>query len=68
MSAENPVHLVFDPSLKVAGQVLEGSVELYWPEAVDKNIEEVIIKLRGELSTYVCLGLLYILLYAVLTL
>lgn len=53
MSAEEPVRLIFDPSTKVAGQVIEGAVDLHWPTAIDKNIEEVILKLRGEINTYV---------------
>ncbi|KAI0802074.1 hypothetical protein BC629DRAFT_1438618 [Irpex lacteus] len=51
MSAEEPVRLIFDPSTKVAGQVIEGAVDLHWPTAVDKNIEEVVLKLRGEINT-----------------
>ncbi|KAI0087767.1 hypothetical protein BDY19DRAFT_994662 [Irpex rosettiformis] len=51
MSAEEPVRLLFDPSMIVAGQVLEGAVDLYWPIVIEKKIEEVIVKLRGELRT-----------------
>jgi hypothetical protein len=53
MSNDDPIRLLLDPSLKVAGQVLEGAVDLYWPGIREKNIEEVVLKLRGKLKTYI---------------
>ena len=49
----NAINLVFDPHLRVAGEVVEGSVDLYFPKLRDDNIEEVHVKLRGFFATYV---------------
>lgn len=57
MSTDDPVQLLFDPSLKIAGQDLEGAVDLYWPGIQEKDIDEVVLKLRGTLSTYVIYAL-----------
>ncbi|KAI0345946.1 hypothetical protein BDW22DRAFT_1353585 [Trametopsis cervina] len=53
MSADEPVRLLFDPSLKVAGQRIEGAVEVYWPGVIEKKIEELVVKLRGTILTSV---------------
>lgn len=47
----NAINLVFDPHLHVAGEVVEGSVDLYFPKLRDDNIEEVHVKLRGFIAT-----------------
>lgn len=60
MDKDTPaVRLVFDPRVRVEGETVEGEVHLYFPTLREDNIEEVHIKLRGSLQTYVprCLGL-----------
>lgn len=46
--------LVFDQkALRVPGEVITGKVHLYFPTLVADNVEEVHIKLRGSIVTYV---------------
>ena len=48
------VNLVFDARrLRVAGETIEGEVHLYFPKLMEDNVEEVHIKLRGAVRTYV---------------
>ena len=48
------VNLIFDPKrVRVAGETLEGEVDLYFPKLMEDKIEEVHVKLRGAIVTYV---------------
>lgn len=45
--------LLFDPRVpRVAGETIEGEVDLYFPTLVADNVEEVHVKLRGSVLTY----------------
>ncbi|EKM51572.1 uncharacterized protein PHACADRAFT_150064 [Phanerochaete carnosa HHB-10118-sp] len=51
--ALDAVNLVFNSRLHVAGEFVEGAVDLYFPKLVEDDIEEVHIKLRGAIMTLV---------------
>ena len=49
--------LIFDPKVpRVPGQVLDGEAHIYFPTLLSDNIEEVHLKLRGSIVTYVWLS------------
>ena len=45
------IQLVFEPTLKVAGEVIKGTVQLNFPGLIKAKIEEVHVKLRGTVYT-----------------
>ncbi len=45
-----PITLLFAPSMRVGGEVLQGEVELRFPQILQDEIEEVHVKLRGKVS------------------
>jgi hypothetical protein len=53
MSSEDTIRLEFDASLKVAGEQIHGEVHLHFPSLIKDKIEEVHVKLRGQVFTYV---------------
>ena len=47
------INLVFDSKrLRVAGETIEGEVQLTFPKVMEDKVEEVHIKLRGAVVTY----------------
>lgn len=53
MADDEPIHLVFEAHLRVAGEVLNGEVHLNFPALMKSKVEEVHVKLRGSVSTFV---------------
>lgn len=53
MADDQPIHLVFDSRLRVAGEVLDGEVHLNFPILMKSKVQEVHVKLRGSVYTYV---------------
>lgn len=52
MSDRQPtIQLVFQPTLKVAGEVIDGAVHLNFPGLSREKIEEVHVKLRCVVDT-----------------
>lgn len=51
------ISLMFDGRLRVAGEVLEGEVHVNFPALMKDKVEEVHVKLRGSIVTYVPLSL-----------
>ncbi len=47
------ITLVFARKLRVAGEILEGEIHLDFTELTRDKIEEVHVKLRGSVFTYV---------------
>ncbi|KAI0087757.1 hypothetical protein BDY19DRAFT_953036 [Irpex rosettiformis] len=47
------ISLMFDKRLRVAGEVLEGEVHINFPSLMKDKVEEVHIKLRGSIYTYI---------------
>lgn len=51
------VSLVFDSErVWVAGETIQGEVELYFPALLHENVAEVHVKLRGSIRTYAALS------------
>ncbi|KAI0087523.1 hypothetical protein BDY19DRAFT_954117 [Irpex rosettiformis] len=51
-SEENQaIRLIFQPVLRVAGEVIEGEVHLHFPSLMKDRVEEVHVKLRGSVYT-----------------
>ncbi|KAI0345935.1 hypothetical protein BDW22DRAFT_1353570 [Trametopsis cervina] len=50
-SSEQTIKLVFNPSLKVAGEVISGEVQLHFPGLMRDKVVEVHVKLRGSVFT-----------------
>lgn len=45
------IELVFDRRVRVAGETVEGEVQLYFPGAVADNVSEIVVKLCGGITT-----------------
>ncbi len=45
------IQLLFQPTLKVAGEVIGGEVLLFFPGLMKDKVEEVHVKLRGFVLT-----------------
>ena len=50
----SPLELEFDPRLHVAGDEVAGIVLLNFRELQKTSLEEIHVKLRGSIFTYVC--------------
>ncbi|KAI0783743.1 hypothetical protein C8Q75DRAFT_781758 [Abortiporus biennis] len=46
------ISLVFTPALRVGGEVISGEVELHFPQVHEDEIEEVHVKLRGQVYAF----------------
>ncbi len=53
MSSTETIKLVFEPTLRVAGETVQGEVHLNFPGLIRDKINEVHVKLRGYVYTYV---------------
>lgn len=42
--------LLFAPSMRVGGEVLQGEVELRFPQIIEDDVEEVHVGVRGKVS------------------
>lgn len=47
------INLAFSSRLYIAGEAVEGSVDLYFPKVMRENIMKVFVRLRGSISTTV---------------
>ena len=53
MGDDEPISVIFDPHVRVAGEVIQGEVHLNFPLLQKDKVEEVHVKLRGSVNTYV---------------
>ena len=51
MAVPDTIALIFEPTLRVAGETIRGEVHLYFPGLIKDNLIEVYVKLRGSVYT-----------------
>ena len=50
-SQNSTIQLLFEPTLKLSDEVIDGVIQLHFPSLIEDKIEEVHVKLRGSVYT-----------------